>query len=418
MTQRSINLNQILDCHINGKVVSDWIFPKALSDLVERKINPLSVDLLKIGMGLYFLEVLGRYPDLLKLKVYEPKEIEKIKPLLITVFQELTGHKLDLLIEQEKRPPTQKMFVPRENYPKITLFSGGLDSVAGTMINSEKQILLNCVTSRNMYGKMKRVYKEVVQSKDNEAEIPLYDVYALISRKKCKRTGNIFPNTRSILFLFSALAISLMTTIEKIQIFENGPLLLNPSFSSIANPTLGNRPEILFYITKIVDNLSDGRITLEIPFINKTKQEIVNLLTNDLANKSYSCSYYRKRKNHCGICYSCFVRRLSIIGAGYSEDESNYQRDVFSYKHYPSSPSTNDKFNVLLDFIDFCLRIVENNLEEDPEINEVFRRGDIAFNMKSQELYKRFASQSLDAIKNYYFKNPEYKNSIIAQKIL
>lgn len=84
------------------------------------------------------------------------------------------------------------------------------------------------------------------------------------------------------------------------------------------------RPEFIRSMAEAVDIGTNGKVELVVPFVNKTKKQLVELgqkLNVDF-NDTYSC--YNGREKHCGRCGTCIERKEAFKLAGIN-DPTEYE---------------------------------------------------------------------------------------------
>jgi 7-cyano-7-deazaguanine synthase len=87
------------------------------------------------------------------------------------------------------------------------------------------------------------------------------------------------------------------------------------------------REEFVQILSKALELADWHRITLERPFINKSKGEIVaqGAVLDVPFDRTYSC--YKGGLDHCGQCGTCVERRMAFIEAGV-KDPTTYQNPL------------------------------------------------------------------------------------------
>jgi hypothetical protein len=128
---------------------------------------------------------------------------------------------------------------------------------------------------------------------------------------------------------------------SKIEVYENGVGAINlPPMTGMlvgGRCSRASHPEFLRRMTALVTHIGERPITLELPFREKTKGELVRSLSEDrledVANSTVSCVHFPRRVSgpakQCGVCGACIERRQAMITAGISEPAIGYQYDLF-----------------------------------------------------------------------------------------
>ena len=231
---------------------------------------------------------------------------------------------------------------PFYDVERVIMFSGGLDSLAGTVetahrgerfvLVSHRPVTLLDKRQRDLFGKLKEAYG------DRMTRIPVW------VNKDSKIKGEYTQRTRS--FLFSALGTVVAASIRAkgVRFFENGIVSLNWPMADEALQARTSRtthPTSLFYFTKLYSLVLDRPdFIVDNPFVFKTKAEVISLLADkgraELIGHTCSCAhtgpYKQKGQQHCGACSQCIDRRIAAIAAGQEEYdlEEDYAVDVFT----------------------------------------------------------------------------------------
>jgi 7-cyano-7-deazaguanine synthase in queuosine biosynthesis len=246
--------------------------------------------------------------------------------------------------QEPNKPPRFLRFEPNtpgfQGASVVSLFSGGLDSLAGAVSQilrtSGKPLL---VSHRPVSTIMTRqeVAARAIQRKLG-VTIPRISVW--ISRKGTKF---IDANQRMRSFLYMALGagIALQLGISEVHYCENGITTFNPPISEQrigARSTRTTRPRVLNEFTEICRSVFEKPMEITNPFVFKTKSEVIEVLkeasVEELIGDTVSCSRtigVRRETPHCGVCYQCIVRRFAVIASntGESDPISHYAKDIF-----------------------------------------------------------------------------------------
>ena len=319
------------------------------------------------------------------------------------------------LVPKDGRPEATQTWPKRDG--SVLLFSGGLDSfVASTVLqaNSPYLVLVSHITHNkviedsqtDLFGKL--VAREGLTPK----HIPLR-VFARTSRtapfpKDQEREDS--QRTRSFLFLTLAVLVARREGIRNVvTIAENGQFAIHLPLSSArvgpfsthtAHPEFLHMAEILFRSV-----LDLPTLTIENPFVYKTKGEVVRQLPTELHSAipiAVSCwrSSRLATQHHCGECIPCISRRIAVESNKLMFKE--YERDLFSEDSRALDFSDAGKRNLvdLAEFIGhFSGRLSTNEgelLEAYPELfNKHFDRPQVI------KMYRRFANEASNVLAKY-----------------
>lgn len=227
------------------------------------------------------------------------------------------------------------------DFDSVTLFSGGLDSLIGTidLLKDGKRPVL---VSHHWDGGSSAAQKILTQKLQEEfGEESFGAVRARVGIRRADLSVAGSENTqraRSFLFYSMATAVvSALPNINEVLIPENGLIALNVPMDPWRLGSLSTKtahPHFIEYMAEL-----SASIGLEVGFRNpygfKTKGQMVknckdkNLLER-LAPLSMSCSspakirWERLRPMHCGYCVPCLIRRAALLHGLENPDRSEY----------------------------------------------------------------------------------------------
>ncbi|MDR2407408.1 MAG: hypothetical protein LBE13_04755 [Bacteroidales bacterium] len=271
----------------------------------------------------------------------------------------LTGDNWNISFKQRDRfvlyvsAPRMKNYSKpfRESFKKISLFSGGLDSLIGAideLNNSRDKIVLASHYDSVFKGPksdqdkiitfLKKSYKNSFHLIQTRVDLSNVDV----NGKKIEHETTL--RSRSFLFLCHAVFIS--DSIKKnmpIFIPENGTIALNYPLTPSRRSSLSTRTAHPYYLRKLTEYIYRLGITHDIinKYEMKTKGEMVEKCNDrdillQIYGQSCSCAKRGTRKdiwdnpsgiNHCGICMPCIYRRVALNKI--NSDNENMGTDLF-----------------------------------------------------------------------------------------
>ena len=225
-------------------------------------------------------------------------------------------------------------------YSKVSLFSGGMDSLISTinlMEDKENTLLISHAGD----GLTKNAQQLIIKKLDVEYPEILHkwlDLWMLFPNGFIPEGGND-NNTRSRSFLFIGLGIFAMTGIEtakELMVPENGLIALNVPLDETRIGSFSTRTTHPFYLTLWNEMLNGLGLDLSVKnhYWNKTKGEMAAECKNksvlyETMKVSYSCSSPGKARwrglspQHCGYCVPCIIRRAAMHKA-FGHDETVY----------------------------------------------------------------------------------------------
>jgi 7-cyano-7-deazaguanine synthase in queuosine biosynthesis len=237
--------------------------------------------------------------------------------------------------QAERRASQRQHHLFENDLPtEVSLFSGGLDSYAGTAqrLNEATAAHLACVSiatnarPRQHQREQTQRLKRSAGARITHIVIP-YQVHGAPQQDPLRRT-------RGFLFLALGSATVLAAGQDHLYVYENGYGAINlpydPSQYGIDH-TRAMHPETLRRMSAFVSTVSGQpfRIRNRAQFQTKAqlcKAGIVPEIRAGIKD-TFSCDAYpvrRRGATHCGYCTSCILRRLALIGADMTTDDTTY----------------------------------------------------------------------------------------------
>ena len=321
------------------------------------------------------------------------EELSAIGAELESLFNYLTDTDVSLRFEKTAAPRQSQLSVLESSAEAIP-FSGGLDSFCGSVGNSSPKILVHGILNEIVYGRTMKLRGAC----STLLEWPMVTCQCLYEGI----VGGI-SQTRGLLFLTLAGLASITIGSKRIAFAENGPLMLNPETSPISPPTKNSDPTLVLYMQSILSQLTENRMSITCPFKDKTKAEVVGSTPTRLQSLfglTNSCHSTRSR-GMCGICFGCFVRRMSLSALGYDET-ALYSCDVFSHD---LSDFGETRRRRMLDLRQ-SLRFFAKFLTADPPD---YYHGPSGFFCDRQGMLRRFALDLLLGMHRLFESHPSYR---------
>jgi len=307
--------------------------------------DPIALDLLLIAGACYVVDKATSRKsasdawtrDLrVSFPVSDPKRWDKVADRLNTALTFLSGDVWRMSFRQSPcklfvAPKTRRRKAPTPDEPDtfeaVSLFSGGLDSLIGTIDYlaknpSSRLMLIGHYDAPGPKSEQKGVYEQMSARFPGRTKL----VQVRISQRPAK---NIEPSLRSRSIVFLGLGIYAASEIgNNVPLLapENGMIALNLPMTPSRSGSCSTRTMHPFYLNILRSVLKD--LELENDLINplelKTKGECVircgdlSLLTG-LASRTVSCSHASRRQDwkrksatNCGYCLPCLFRRASL----------------------------------------------------------------------------------------------------------
>jgi len=244
-------------------------------------------------------------------------------------------------------PPIQEYFSdllpggPAEDMEGVVLFSGGLDSLAGAVVESVGEKRRVMLVSHKPTDKLNNVHRKIKNLLAERAgNFRPHHLYVR-AHKSSNLSKNYTQRTRSFLYACVGATVSRMMGFDLLRFYENGVVSLNlPVCAQVvgSRATRTMHPAVLGGFQKLFTILAGAQFRVQNRFILDTKADVVRRMLKhgcgDLIGASISCAHvftYTDAHPHCGTCSQCIDRRIGIIAAGAEalERAEGYKSDVF-----------------------------------------------------------------------------------------
>ena len=232
----------------------------------------------------------------------------------------------------EQQPTLPLAIAPQDS--EVTLWSGGLDSLAGLYTRLQKYpdksfVLLGSGGNNTVYARQKSVALEVQSifpSRLNPLRIPIrFD-------KSAGKEKNKYSRARGVVFMLVGLACAYLMDRRELYLYENGIGAINLPYRASAiglDHSRSVHPLTLLMVSEFVSELLGDNLRVKNPFLFSTKAEMCQALAKDdkkdLVPLTQSCDSRHRKKSaqQCGYCSSCILRRQALSAAKI-EDKTSY----------------------------------------------------------------------------------------------
>jgi 7-cyano-7-deazaguanine synthase in queuosine biosynthesis len=187
---------------------------------------------------------------------------------------------------------------------EVVLFSGGLDSLAGAVhqaLNDRRRVVL---VNHRSNPKIAPVLRGLVREMARKAQGAAPELIKVRVHKAESLTRDDTQRTRSFLFAALGAATAAALGLNRVRFFENGVVSVNlPYCTQVvgARASRTTHPRVLAGLTRLFTALAGQRFTVENPFRDKTKADLVRLLAEagcaDLIRHTRSCAHPRAASN-------------------------------------------------------------------------------------------------------------------------
>ena len=293
----------------------------------------------------------------------------------------------------------------RKSHKRISLFSGGLDSLIGVIDqlakSKDRMVLVSHydATFKGAKSDQDKIHKILYKKYSHyhllQVDLEGYDING--------NKINTETTLRSRSFLFLCQAVFVASSIEdgiEILIPENGTISLNHPLTPSRRSSCSTRTAHPYYLIKVIDFISKLGLNhlIKNEYEMKTKGEMLEeCIDNDILRATYkkscSCAKRGTRKdirdvmtgtNHCGICMPCIYRRVALHRIGV--DDEVVGTNLFNPQKYPL-----EKLPDVPAFLDYMrnplsIEDIEKNLliNGTLPLNKVEQYASVVFRTRSQ----------------------------------
>ena len=243
--------------------------------------------------------------------------------------------------------------LPPEKPARVSLFSGGLDSLAGLAHHAKDDPVVSYVLvsgythdrlafqQRQQASLIRSVWRNSLAPRRTPEISHIAVPFGIDSRGRSTREEKS-QRTRAFVFLALGAATALQAQTETLWVYENGVgamnLPLNAAQLGVDNYR-GVHPRSLILAEGLFQLVLEQPIRIQNRSLFHTKVEMCSTLADtglaEVVSETVSCDSYPMRvpeKTHCGRCTSCILRRQALHCSGLvSHDQlQDYQYDVLS----------------------------------------------------------------------------------------
>ena len=329
---------------------SYWLDGECLSRAFHREIPIRMADLLEVAMSVYTADRrsrrnygrvnTGQRQISVRVGVHDPdfwrrpEMTECLSRLLYWMSED------DWSFDFTSRPTSpipavQQGFLfstPPEAPTTVSLFSGGLDSLAGLAKHSREwpaasHVLVSGYTHNRLAGQQRRQVDMIRSAWARRRALghspELHHIAVPFGIDKPRRSGEEkSQRTRALVFLSLGAATAVQARSETLWVYENGTgalnLPLNASQLGVDNYR-GIHPRSLIMAERLFELALEKKVKIRNPYLFETKAEMCGSLAvsglADIVRETVSCDNYPVRvqgKAQCGHCTSCVLRRQAI----------------------------------------------------------------------------------------------------------
>ncbi|EGO7694538.1 hypothetical protein LT234_002406 [Enterococcus faecalis] len=339
----------------------------------------------------------------ISVKVYDVERWEGSKGDLIELLNWASGDLFSVSFEKNKQVfNILPLEIPSSQKKCITLFSGGLDSLAGAYHNFSNDIssdyvgYVNKLEEQTHQVLLQSFYNKIFSTHGSEIDI----------RNKYQKSKVFhFQSTRSLLYLSLAISRAISNSTREIRMYENGILSLNPEFGRYTTKT--THPKTIFLYNELLSALGyDIRILNKFEY--RTKGEVIESMNFEFKSQiknTFTCGKSRagrhyNHKGQCGTCIPCILRKISL--ASYNNESFDTEYFV-GYENITSAPKNYLKdYNNNVGYFEAYVQAIKNDKifgeisNNKPKFHE-----DENYLQKQKMMFEKFVSEYERFIEKY-----------------
>ena len=239
--------------------------------------------------------------------------------------------------------------MPPRDPVTVSLFSGGLDSLAGLAAHAPEgsggsRVLVSGYTN-NRLRHQQRAQVDLVRAAWGHSEAfehtpEVHHVAVPFGiRKPIGHQEEKSQRTRSLVFLTLGVVTALQGGADTLWVYENGVGALNLPMNETQlgmDNSRGVHPRSLVLAEDLVSMALEQSVRIRNPFLFSTKAQMCKALTDsgfaDAVSYTVSCDGFPQRMHNqpsqCGRCTSCILRRQSLQASGLAQHDQGYRYDV------------------------------------------------------------------------------------------
>lgn len=338
--------------------------------------------LLTVGQAVYEFEEALKRAQKHSLEIEVPKEFidpQFVSPLThamerVLYFVLLTDAKVSIVPSTRELQTSFKGFSHRRD--ALCLFSGGVDSISGTLIAANRLRKVSAAFCSHLYHS--RVISITRQLADTYLQSKNIDLYE-IPGPPMKASG--YSQTRGLLYVLAGAAVAIWRRARKVVVSECGPTMFQPKFCVSDQTTMTTHPFIMDRAQEIIKIVSPN-LKIVKPFENYTKAEVMALCPKPESFPDTHSCISQRLKIHDGTCYGCIIRRLASIASCCPDVE------------YASDPIRDPQANCgnLVSLLNFCVDFLAS-----PRRLPIYQK-DMIFGNRKGPLFKRFSLDNVAAL--------------------
>lgn len=440
--------DNVINIDTNGKNQNLNIEVSNITHRIIENLNPLYQDLLEIASYIYYsdssvsrwaekdynnLKWVRDFEFIIPVQDFNFWNRNEIKNSLADTLSFLTGDNYHFIFKKSE-PKSEQLYLTFEENRKleeqpdcVSLFSGGLDSLAGSvnLLTASRRPLLVSHRSSPKIDSRQRKLVELLRARTNDWYLSHLNIWI---NRKSNRASEQSQRSRAFLFLSIAGVVCLQKDLSDIFMCENGVVSFNLPLSAQSVSSLLSRsthPKFIHLFNNFINKFGKNNISIHNPFIYLTRREVAKTMLGtgyeDLIQKSISCAHTQLATiihPHCGTCSQCIDRRFALSDPSLQmfDDITSYEKDIFINDLNEGEERTQAesymrsaiKINKMSDY---------NFFTEYPELQETLRYLGAPIDESASKIYSLFKRHAKEVIDVSIEKGKEYWSKLINKEL-
>ena len=329
-------------------------------------------------------------------------------------------------------PTLEQDFLPADFWgdatpDTISLFSGGMDSLAGVLWdvvkNGKKPLLVSHYPSLRHRARQRLLAEQLARAKlgwsfpQARAQASLEDRHMDIEYTQ---------RARSVLYLTLGFVVAAKLKIKQLRMYENGVAALNLPITGqnvSSTTTRTSHPRFLRAYQHFANLLLGTNVEITNPFLCLTRTQVVERLKScggmRFIPASTSCAHIYMMDNahpHCGLCSQCLDRRVALINHQFLDKDAPYRFDPFVEDPSTFPEQTYGKA-LSMGYFGTHLRIGSLNepafYQEFVDVYDALHYVPLPFDRAEKAVYELFQRQSKDVERAFKVVRAKHDNEIL-----
>ena len=349
---------------------SSWLDALSISRVLGERVTEDVADLLDVAVGVYSADRrsprdfsgsrTGQRSMRVELSLRNPDRwnARHVATLLQEYLYWLSGDDWSICFRQrcsqlsEAESQATLFSVRPESPTYVSLFSGGLDSLAGLADTAVKEplashVLVSGHTNTRLLAHQRRQVRRIRSGFERQrrgAGSSIWHVavgFGISQSSRCIEEKS--QRTRAFVFLALGVAAAIQAASDILHVYENGVgalnLPLNETQLGVDNYR-GVHPRSLMLLEGLLPIVLDSPVRIENPYLSRTKAEMCRALPDaglvDVIPETVSCDSFplrfRGESAQCGYCTSCVLRRQALHASGLCDHDPRtaYWKDIWN----------------------------------------------------------------------------------------